>query len=85
MCKPLNKKAILEFNLEDPYIKKDFIIHTKAMDLIIALDEIRNVIRGIRKYRMEEFENKEDIVDCIEDEIIRILEDRGISIYDLLY
>jgi hypothetical protein len=55
------------------------------MDLIIALDEIRNVIRGIRKYRMEEFENKEDIVDCIEDEIIRILEDRGISIYDLLY
>ena len=85
------KKAILVFDLEDPYIREDFQRAVKANDYVIALEDIANeVFRPARKHGYSDTDlqalinknpNAEEIISILEKKFWSILEDRKIELF----
>lgn len=86
-------KAILEFNLDDPYEVNAHTRAIKATSVYIALHEIKANLRQMSKYSCHDNEqitkllqNNEgcvELVELIRDVVFQIIEDNDINMNDL--
>ena len=54
-------------------------IHAKAVELSLALDDIKNMFRTELKYTEHEHEETYDVIDCLYDKYFNILKDREVE------
>lgn len=82
-------KAILEFNLDEHDDKMSHLRCTKALDLAIALWEIRNNLRSSIEAKLDNdkhsIDKQYEVLDKVQTFINERLEDNGIFIDELIY
>lgn len=76
-----SKYATLTFDLTDPYAHEDFIVHTKAIDMKLALYDIAVKLREYRKYKTYNTQAETDLVHEIEEQFYAICKDHDIDPY----
>ena len=79
-------KATIEFNLDDPCDKYEFIRATKATDVYIALHDLYTMLRRYNKYGQDELEKMKptEVAEEIYERFFQILEDHKIHLFDEL-